>query len=44
MTRKVEIIEKTKFASAALKKDDKTFVVHLVALVEPITMPIYSSH
>ena len=44
MIRRVEIIEKTEFAAAAQNADDTIFMVYLVALVEPITMPIHSSH
>ena len=43
MTRKVEIIDKKEFAVAALNVDDKTFIVHVAALAEPTTMPIYLS-
>ena len=42
-TRKVEIINKKKFAAAALNVDDKTFMVYIAALAEPIIMPIYPS-
>ena len=42
-TRKMEIINKKKFAAASLDVDSKTFVIHIVALVEPTTMPIYFS-
>ena len=42
-TRRVEIIDKREFAAAALNIDDETFVVHVAALVEPTTMPIYPS-
>ena len=42
-TKKVEIIDKKKFAAAALNTDNKTFVVHVAALAEPTTMPIFSS-
>ena len=44
MTRRVKIIDKRKFTAAALNANNKTFVVHIVALAEPTTMPIYSSH
>ena len=44
MTKKVEIIDKKKFAMAALKADDRILVVHLAALAELITMPIYPFH
>ena len=43
ITKRVEIINKRKFAVAALNADDKTFVIYVVALVEPTTMPIHSS-
>ena len=43
-TRRVEIIDKKKFAAIALNADNKTFVVHIMALAEPITMLIYPSH
>ena len=39
----MEIIDKREFAAAALNADDKTFVVHVAALVEPTTMPIHPS-
>ena len=39
-TRKVEIIDKSEFA-AILKADDKIFVVHVAALTEAMTIPIY---
>ena len=42
-TKKVEIIDKRKFAAAALNADNKTFVVHIAALAETTTMSIYSS-
>ena len=42
--KKVEIIDKKKFAVAVLNADDKTFMVHVAALAEPTTMPIYPSH
>ena len=42
-TRRVEIIDKREFAAAALNADDETFVVYVVALAKPTTMPIYSS-
>ena len=42
-TRKMKIIDKREFAAAALNADDEIFVVHIVALVEPTTMPIYPS-
>ena len=43
ITRRVEIIDKREFAAAALNADNETFVVHVVALAEPTTMPIHSS-
>ena len=43
MTRRVEIINKKKFAIAVLNADNETFVVHVTALVEPTTMPIHPS-
>ena len=43
ITRRVEIIDKKKFAAAALNEDNETFVVHLALLAEPTTMLIYSS-
>ena len=42
-TRRVEIIDKTEFATAALNADNETFVMHVAALAEPTIMPIYSS-
>ena len=42
-TRKVEIIDKREFSVPALNADNKIFVVHVAALAEPTTMPIYSS-
>ena len=42
-TRRVKIIDKREFAVAALNADDETFVVHVAALAEPTTMPIYPS-
>ena len=44
MTRRVEIIDKKEFATTALNADNETFVVHVAALAEPTTMPIYSSY
>ena len=43
MTKRVEIIDKKEFAAAALNVANKTFVVHIAALAEPTTMPIYPS-
>ena len=42
-TRKIEIISKIKFAMAVLNADDKTFMVHITALVELSTLPIHPS-
>ena len=44
MTRKVEIINKRDFAVAVLNTDNEIFVVYVVALAEPTTMPIHPSH
>ena len=44
MTRSVEIIDKREFAVAVLNADNKTFVVHVAALVEPMIMPMYPSY
>ena len=43
MTKKVEIIDKKKFTAAVLNVDNKIFVLHKVALAEPILMPIHPS-
>ena len=43
MTKRVEIIDKKKFAVAALNADDETFVVHIVTLAGLMTMLIYLS-
>ena len=43
-TRRVEIINKKEFAAAALNADNKTFMMHVAALAEPTTIPIYPSH
>ena len=43
-TRKVEIIDKKKFAAAALNVDNKAFLVHIMALTKPITIPINHSY
>ena len=43
-TRRVEIIDKRELAAAALNVDNETFVVHIVALAEPTTMPIHPSY
>ena len=40
-TKRVEIINKREFAAAALNADNKTFGVHIAALAELTTMPIY---
>ena len=42
-TRKVEIINKREFATAALNEDNETFVIYVAALAELITIPIYPS-
>ena len=42
-TRRVEIIDKKKFAIAALNADNKTFVRYVVVLAELRTMSIHSS-
>ena len=39
----MEIIDKSEFAVAVLNADDETFVMHVVALAEPTTMPIHPS-
>ena len=41
-TMRVEVINKNEFAAAALSVDNETFMMHVVALAEPSTMPIYS--
>ena len=41
MIRRVEIIDKKEFVVAALNGDNETFVVYVVALAEPTTMPIH---
>ena len=43
MTKRVQIIDKREFAAATLNADDEIFVVHIAALGEPTTMPIYPS-
>ena len=43
ITRRVKIIDKKEFAVAALNVDDKTFMIHVRTLAEPITMPIHPS-
>ena len=40
-TRSVEIFNKREFAVAALKTNNKTFIMYIAALPEPTTMPIY---
>ena len=40
-TGRVKIIDKSKFVATALNKNNETFVVHVVALAKPTTMPIY---
>ena len=42
-TKRVEIIDKKEFAAAALNADNETSIIHVSALAEPTTMPIYSS-
>ena len=42
-TKRVEIIDKKKFAAAVLNADDEVFVVHIAALAKPTNMPIYPS-
>ena len=42
-TSRVETIDKKNSTVAALKVDNEIFVIHLVALVELITMPIHPS-
>ena len=39
--KKMEIIDKKKSIVAALNVDDESFVVHIAALTEPTTIPIY---
>ena len=41
MTRRVEIIDKREFVVAALNLDGETFVVYVLALAEPTTVPIH---
>ena len=43
MTKRIEIIDKKEFAVAALNIAKKTFIVHIAALAESTTMPIYPS-
>ena len=42
-TKRVEIIDKKKFATAILNAERETFVVHIAALAEVTIMPIYIS-
>lgn len=42
--QQVEIIKKKKFKVAAIDADIEIFVVYIVALAEPIIMPIYPSY
>ena len=42
MTRKVEIIDKRKFAIVALNTDDDIFMVHIATLAELMTISIHS--
>ena len=42
--RRVEIIDKREFVVVAPNADSKIFVVHVMALIKPTTMPIYSSY
>ena len=43
-TRRVEIIDKRKFAMVALNTNNKTFIVYIAALADPRTMSIDPSH
>ena len=40
-TKNVEIIDKKEFASVALNADNKIFVMHVAALAQSMTIPIY---
>ena len=40
-TKMIKIINKSEFATAALNKDNKIFVMHVSALAKPTIMPIY---
>ena len=40
-TSRVELIDKKKFAKAALNKNSETFVMHIAGLKVPIVMPIH---
>ena len=42
-TQRVEIIDKREFIAAALNVDSEIFVLHVAALAEPTTIPIYLS-
>ena len=44
MTRRVDIINKREFAVTVLNVDNKTFVMHVAALAELTSMPIYLFH
>lgn len=41
-TTRIESIDKDKFIVVALNTDNGTLVVHVMAVVEPKTIPIYS--
>ena len=41
ITKRVEIIDKREFVVAVLNTDNEIFMVYIVALVKPTTMPIY---
>ena len=43
ITKSIEIIDKKEFAVAVLNADDETFIVYVVTLAKPITMPIHPS-
>ena len=43
-TNIVEIINKKSFTTIVLNVDDKTFVVYIAILTEPIIILIHSSH
>ena len=43
-TKRVEIINKKKFAAASLNADDEIFVVHIATLAEATTIPIHTSY
>ena len=42
-TKRVEIIDKKKFAMATLNAEKETFVMHIAALAEVTIMPIHLS-